>query len=92
MRRWLIGILVAAAVIGLIAAAASSPGPLLNFLPGFGAPSVTVTLYGNVDIRQVDLAFNAEGRIIDMKVEEGDAVEAGRVLAVLDADFYRHAV
>jgi HlyD family secretion protein len=92
MRRWLIGILVAAAVIGLIAAAASSPGQRFNFLPGFGAPSATVTLYGNIDIRQVDLAFNAEGRIADMKVEEGDAVEAGRVLAVLDADFYRHAV
>jgi HlyD family secretion protein len=92
MRRWLIGILIAAAVIGLIVTAASSPGQRLGFFPGFRGPSADTTLYGNVDIRQVDLAFNAEGRITEMKVEEGDAVEAGQVLAVLDADFYRHAV
>lgn len=62
-----------------------------RLLPGL-AGGDAMTLYGNVDIRQVDLAFNAEGRIVEMKAEEGDTVEAGQVLARLDDDFYRHAV
>ena len=41
-------------------------------------------LYGNVDIRQISLAFNSNGRIEEMLKEEGDAVKAGDVLASLD--------
>ncbi|HET7539908.1 MAG TPA: HlyD family efflux transporter periplasmic adaptor subunit [Polyangiaceae bacterium] len=41
-------------------------------------------LYGNVDIRQVALAFEGNGRIAELKVEEGDRVHAGQVIAVLD--------
>ena len=43
-----------------------------------------LTLYGNVDIRQVSLAFNATERIAEVRVREGDPVRAGAVLAVLD--------
>ena len=43
-----------------------------------------LTLYGNVDIRQVSLAFNATERISEIRVREGDRVRAGAVLAVLD--------
>ena len=32
----------------------------------------TLVLYGNVDIRQVSLAFDGSGRVADMKVDEGD--------------------
>ncbi len=49
-------------------------------------------LYGNVDIRQVDLAFNAEGKIADIPVEEGDRVGEGELLARLDSAIYEHAV
>jgi len=41
-------------------------------------------LYGNVDIRQVDLGFRAGGRIATMNLEEGDPVIAGAVMALLD--------
>ena len=34
-------------------------------------------LYGNVDIRQISLAFNSNGRIEEMLKEEGDAVRQG---------------
>lgn len=51
-----------------------------------------LTLYGNVDIRQVDLAFNAEGKITELPVEEGDRVAEGVLLARLDDDLYRQAV
>lgn len=43
-----------------------------------------VVLYGNVDIRQIALAFNASERIDEMHVEEGDTVKKGDVLATLD--------
>ena len=43
-----------------------------------------LTLYGNVDIRQVSLAFNASERIAELRVREGDRVRAGDVLGVLD--------
>jgi HlyD family secretion protein len=49
-------------------------------------------LYGNVDIRQVDLAFAVDGTVAEVKVEEGDAVKAGELLARLDDAPYRHAV
>ncbi len=44
-----------------------------------------LVLYGNVDLRQVDLAFNDSGRIAAVLAEEGDKVKAGQVLARLDA-------
>ncbi|OZI66658.1 HlyD family efflux transporter periplasmic adaptor subunit [Bordetella genomosp. 11] len=43
-----------------------------------------LTLYGNVDIRQISLAFDGSDRIAEMSVEEGDRVRAGQVLARLD--------
>ncbi|MDE2303278.1 MAG: HlyD family efflux transporter periplasmic adaptor subunit [Sphingomonadales bacterium] len=41
-------------------------------------------LYGNVDVREVDLGFRVGGRIGAIAVDEGDAVHAGAVLARLD--------
>ena len=43
-----------------------------------------LTLYGNVDIRQVALGFRTGGRVTSMAFEEGDAVMAGQVMASLD--------
>ncbi len=47
-------------------------------------PSDVLTLYGNIDVRLVNLAFNAEGRIAAMNVDEGAQVKAGDALATLD--------
>ncbi len=46
-------------------------------------------LYGNVDIREVELAFRQPGRLTDMAFDEGDAVTRGAVMAQLDATPYR---
>ncbi|MEO7206375.1 MAG: HlyD family efflux transporter periplasmic adaptor subunit, partial [Steroidobacteraceae bacterium] len=46
-------------------------------------PPNEITLYGNVDVRQVSLAFSASERVAEMRVSEGDAVKQGQVLAVL---------
>jgi HlyD family secretion protein len=48
------------------------------------------TLYGNVDIREVDLGFRVSGRLLQMNFEEGDAVKKGDVLALLDDKPYRN--
>jgi HlyD family secretion protein len=43
-----------------------------------------LALYGNVDLRQVDLAFTDSARIAEVLVDEGAHVKAGDVLARLD--------
>jgi HlyD family secretion protein len=42
-----------------------------------------LTLYGNADIREVDLAFNGSERITKMHFEEGDVVTMGQLVATL---------
>lgn len=48
------------------------------------AAATEIVLYGNVDIRQVSLAFNSSERIVEMLKDEGDTVIDGEVLARLD--------
>jgi HlyD family secretion protein len=43
-----------------------------------------LVLYGNVDLRQVSLAFSGSERIARLDVEEGQQVRAGQVLGELD--------
>lgn len=43
-----------------------------------------LVLYGNVDIRQVDLGFRVSGRIKEIYFEEGDIVKPGDIVAILD--------
>ncbi|HVB87712.1 MAG TPA: efflux RND transporter periplasmic adaptor subunit [Candidatus Dormibacteraeota bacterium] len=56
------------------------------------APSDTMTLYGNVDIRQVQLAFNDNERIDKLVVDEGSAVHAGQLVAQLVQQRFSDAV
>lgn len=48
-----------------------------------GSKQTDLVLYGNVDIRQVSLAFNASERIDKLFVKEGQRVEQGQLLAAL---------
>lgn len=47
-----------------------------------------ITLYGNIDIRQVNLGFRVSGRIKEMLFDEGDLIKPGQVIAKLDKTTY----
>ena len=48
--------------------------------------SDTVTLYGNVEIRRVNLSFRVGGRIAEILFREGDKISKGEVIARLDRE------
>jgi HlyD family secretion protein len=66
--------------VALLAVAACS----IWWLSHRGSSSDVLTLYGNVDLRQVDLPFNGSERIAVVLAEEGDHVRKGQLLARLD--------
>lgn len=55
-------------------------------------PANQIVLYGNVDIRQVDINFQVFGRVTQMPHEEGDFVTTGTLLGVLDKTPYKDQV
>jgi HlyD family secretion protein len=81
LRRIVVGV-------GVLAVAAAG----LWWLTREPASSGPLTLYGNVDIRDVELAFRVPGRLSTMAFEEGDRVTAGERLAMLDDEPYRLAL
>ncbi|MEO6716818.1 MAG: HlyD family efflux transporter periplasmic adaptor subunit [Novosphingobium sp.] len=76
-RQRIIGLV---AVLGLLAA-----GLLTHGFGLFAKTDTELKLYGNVDIRQVELGFRVGGRISSMAFDEGARVPADAVLARLDA-------
>ncbi|RBP61271.1 biotin/lipoyl-binding protein [Brenneria salicis ATCC 15712 = DSM 30166] len=74
----LIIILIAAAVYGFVHYRQQQNKPL--------------TLYGNVDIRTVNLGFRVGGRLMALDVDEGDSIRPGQKLATLDNAPYQNAL
>lgn len=72
-----------AATAALIAAAVFLAHPAKN-------NSGRITLYGNIDIREVDMSFRVPGTLRQMLFEEGDRVKKDDLLAVLDDSDYQH--
>jgi HlyD family secretion protein len=75
------------AIAVIVVAVAAGVGAYIHFRDqdqGAG----TLVLYGNVDVREALLAFNNEGRIDEMLVEEGDRVKKGQPLATLEPSRY----
>jgi HlyD family secretion protein len=62
----------------LLAAAFSSCGTWRS------VPPESLKLYGNIELTQVDMAFKIPGKMIELKVDEGDNVQKGMTLARLD--------
>jgi HlyD family secretion protein len=51
-----------------------------------------LTLYGNVDVRLVDIGFRVAGRVEELFFEEGDLVREGELMALLDPSPYNSQV
>lgn len=56
------------------------------------ARSQELVLYGTVDVRQVELSFNASERIGSVLVEEGDRIKQGELLGKLELEPFELAV
>jgi HlyD family secretion protein len=79
-------------VVILLLLAAVGTGLWVHFLQDQTEHKNELVLYGNVDIRQVELAFNASERIAEIKVREGEPVKKGQLLAVLETVRFQHDV
>lgn len=73
----------AIAAISVVAVAAATGGWMYY---KYESTPKNLELYGNVDIRQVNLAFLWPERIKEILVEEGDAVKAGQPVATQETD------
>jgi HlyD family secretion protein len=62
------------------------------FLGRANQETANLTLYGNVDIREVELAFRQPGRLETMSFDEGGRVRQGDLVAALDARPFREAL
>lgn len=64
-----------------------------QFYPGLNRPIENqLVLYGNIDIREADLAFNNSEHIERLLVQEGDRVRKGQLLATLHRTRLQSAV
>jgi len=70
--------------IALVIAAIAVAVTLALWLTHRRAARSDIVLYGNVDLRQVELPFNNTERIAAVLVQEGDRVQRGQVLARLE--------
>lgn len=73
-----------AVVIVLLLAAAVGGAGAAWFLAHHESEPRQLALYGNVDLRQIELPFNSAERIAAVLVQEGERVKRGQVLALLD--------
>lgn len=60
-------------------------GAIALLLLGGGGSGERLEASGTVEATDADLGFNLPGRILEVTVREGDAVERGQLLATLDA-------
>jgi HlyD family secretion protein len=76
----------------ILGLAALVGGVIAVLVLGRGQAGQPLVLYGNVDVREVQLAFRQGGRLEKVLCDEGDTVHAGQVIGELDAVPLRQAV
>ena len=63
-----------------------------HFLASAETDETRLTLYGNIDIRQVELTFHDPEHVTEMYAKEGDRVNKGQLLATQDLERFQYAV
>ena len=51
-----------------------------------GVPTDRILLSGNIELTEIDVSFKTPGKIVDLRVAEGEAVKKGQLLARIDPD------
>jgi HlyD family secretion protein len=77
-------LLIAGGLVLVVLAALAIGFGLGRFWGGSKKDPNELILYGNVDLRQIELAFDNSERIAEVLVQEGDKVTRGQLLARLD--------
>lgn len=77
-------------LLGLLLLAGASAAAYTWYQPR--NPQPETVLYGNVDIREVEMAFRQSGRLLRMQYEEGASVTPGALLAELDDQPFRESL
>jgi len=80
MKRVVIGVIFIAIVCVFAA--------VVYYLTRKEANNKELVLYGNVDVRQVDIGFRVPGQVLELAFEEGDLVSKGTLMAKLDKTPY----
>ncbi len=80
MKRW--------AKIGIVVAALFAFGLCLYFIFHTKQNPNELVLYGNVDVRQVDISFRVAGKVEKLFYEEGDFVPQEALMALLEKNPY----
>lgn len=80
MRRIVVVLVILAILIAIVVG--------LYFIFRTKADPNELVLYGNVDVRQVDIGFRVAGRVAVLHYEEGDYVPQGSLMASLDKSPY----
>ncbi|MBQ4115481.1 efflux RND transporter periplasmic adaptor subunit [bacterium] len=63
-------------------------GIVIFFTSNKNKATNNLTLFGNIEIRQVDLSFQVAGKVEKLFKEEGDTVKSGELIAILDSRDY----
>lgn len=79
-------------LLSIIACVIVGIGVGLYFYFHVGEEENVLTLYGNVDVRQVDISFRVPGQVETLYYEEGDLVPKGELMAKLVASPYTSQV
>lgn len=70
-------------IIPIVLVAAVAAGLAWRYLRGVDEDGV-LRLSGNIELTEVTLSFKSPGRLVELDVDEGDAVTSGQVIARLD--------
>jgi len=81
MRNWSIKIFILISVVAIVAIAE-------YFFLKKEKAKTELLLFGNVDVRLVDMGFRVSGRVQELFFEEGDCVKTGQLVAILDKTPY----
>ncbi|MCK4934273.1 MAG: efflux RND transporter periplasmic adaptor subunit [Simkaniaceae bacterium] len=61
---------------------------LIHYVFNANQDANEITLYGNVDVRQVDIGFRVPGQVSKLHFEEGEQVKEGSLMCTLDPSPY----